>query len=166
MKKSILFLIVTAVIFGGLFLLSLRSPKVKDQDLVKADPTKIIITPEFIDFEKVKFGGGIVIKEYEIKNDSEGVLRLKKIVTSCKCTRASVSVDGKKTDFYAMEMGGDKNPRINFDIPAGKTAKLTVKFDPALHGLKGIGKFDRVITLTFADPVGIKEAKFSGEIIP
>lgn len=66
----------------------------------------------------------------------------------------------KKTRFYAME-----NSTISFDIPGKSTAKLVVRFDPAAHGIQGAGKVDREVSLTFSDPVGIKEVKFFGEVI-
>ncbi len=118
---------------------------------------------ESIDIGKVGYGGGIVSKVYEIKNDTGRDLKLKKIVTSCMCTKARVVFGDKATKLYAMEMNGDKNPIIDYDFPAGSAAKVEFNFDPAAHGPAGIGPIDRVITLYFDG--GFKELKFNGEVV-
>lgn len=120
-------------------------------------------TPENIDIGKVSYGGGIVSKAYEIKNTTESPMKLRKIVTSCMCTKARVQFADKTTKFYAMEMNGDKNPIIDYDFPAGSGAKVEFNFDPAAHGPAGIGPIDRVITLYFDG--GFKELRFSGEVV-
>ncbi len=118
---------------------------------------------ESIDIGKVSYGGGIVSKTYEIKNDAGQDLKLKKIVTSCMCTKVRVKFADKTTKFYAMEMNGDKNPIISYDFPAGSSATVEFNFDPAAHGPAGIGPIDRVISLYFDG--GYKELKFNGEVV-
>lgn len=121
--------------------------------------------PEFYNLGDVPINGGLVTKEYEIKNTSGNTLRLKKIATSCMCTQAKVSLNGNETKFFGMEHGMDKNPPISFEVPANETAKVTVTFDPAAHGPQGTGSFDRMVWLTFSDPAGVKELKFSGTVV-
>ncbi|MEK7526214.1 MAG: DUF1573 domain-containing protein [Patescibacteria group bacterium] len=165
-KKWLFAILILGVLIAANFIFKPFSPKVIVNSITTTeDAQKIEITPTFIDIGKVAFAGGIVSKEYEIKNNTDKSLVVRKIVTSCMCTKAAIEVSGKQTNYYAMEMGGDKNPRITFEIPAGKTAKLIAKFDPAAHGLKGVGKVDRSIWITFADPVGVKEVKFAGEVV-
>lgn len=127
----------------------------------KADGISAAI--ESIDIGKVGYGNGLVSKTYQLKNDTGRDLKLKKIVTSCMCTKARVKFSEKTTKYYAMEMNGDKNPIISYDFPAGSTAELEFNFDPAAHGPAGIGPVDRVITLYFDN--GYKEFKFNGEVV-
>jgi hypothetical protein len=119
--------------------------------------------PESIDIGKVSYGGGIISKEYQIKNTTGSSMKLRKIVTSCMCTKARVKFENKTTKLYAMEMNGDKNPIIDYDFPAGSTATVEFNFDPAAHGPAGIGPVERVITLYF--DTGYKELKFNGEVV-
>ncbi len=123
------------------------------------------ITPLNYELGSVPIDGGIVTKEYELKNTTEKTLSLRKIATSCMCTLAKVIVGGKETKFFGMEHSMDKNPSVNIEIPAGETATTVVTFDPAAHGPEGKGPFERIIWLTFSDPAGIKELKFDGEVI-
>jgi hypothetical protein len=123
----------------------------------------ISAAPESIDIGKVAYRGGIVSKEYEIKNTTGAAMKLRKIITSCACTKARVVIGDKSTKFYSMEMSGDKNPIIDYDFPAGATAKVEFQFDPTAHGPAGIGLIDRVITLYF--DAGFKELKFNGEVV-
>lgn len=163
--RKIFYLVMGFVVlgFGGYYLF--KGDSVPDSALVSINPSQIEITPANYDIGRVVMKDGIIIREYEIKNNSSEILRLKKITTSCMCTRAQVVAGDKKTRLYAMEMGGAVNPVIDFDIPANSTAKLIVKFDPAAHGIQGTGPVERVVWLTFVDPVGTREVGFSGEVV-
>lgn len=167
MNKKIILIFLTTLflIGGGVYLITRNQNKVADSALPKVDPQDVQISPETYDIGKVLMKNGIVQREYEIKNNSKNVLRVKNIVTSCMCTRAQVVLGDKRSRFYAMEMSGAKNPNIDFDIPAESTAKLIVRFDPAAHGPAGVGPVDRSVWLTFADPVGTREIKFTGEVV-
>ena len=159
-KKVIIVVIATLAIFiVGFYLVSRGDNSTSDLSLPKVEAADVQVTPDNYDIGKVLMKNGVITREYEIKNNSQNPLRLKKIVTSCMCTRAQVVVGDKRTRFYAME-----NSIISFDIPGESTAKLVVRFDPATHGIQGVGKVDRNISLTFLDPVGTKEVRFFGEV--
>ena len=166
MNKKIIVLIgvMLVILAGGLYLVSRDDSSASDNSLPKIEAADVQVTPDNYDIGRVLMKSGLVTREYEIKNNSENTLRLKKIVTSCMCTRVQVVVGDKRTRLYAMEMNGVKNPIISFDIPAKSTAKVIVKFDPAAHGIQGAGVVDRSIWLTFVDPVGTREVKFHGEV--
>lgn len=165
MNKIVLIIAAMLLIVGGSYFFSQKNSVQPDSALGIIDPSEITMTPESYDIGEVVMKGGLVEREYEIKNSSKNTLRVKKIVTSCMCTKAAILFGDKKTRFYGMEMSGDKNPNINFDIPGGSSAKLAVRFDPAAHGIAGKGPVDRSIWVTFADPVGTKEVKFFGEVV-
>ncbi|MDO8503969.1 MAG: DUF1573 domain-containing protein [bacterium] len=135
----------------------------------EATPTSEVLgieaSPASYDLGNVPINGGIVAKEFEIKNITDKMLRLKKIATSCMCTTASVQVGDKTTNFFSMEMAGDRNPPVNLEIAQGQTAKVVVNFDPAAHGPTGTGPFARSIWLNFSDPVGVKELTFNGNVV-
>lgn len=164
-KVVYVFLAVLILLAGGVFWASRSRNSTPDSALVRVEPQDVQVSPEIYDLGKIPMKNGFVTREYEIKNNSENILRVKKIATSCMCTRAQIVLENKRTRFYGMEMGGAKNPNINFDIPGKTTAKLNVRFDPAAHGPAGVGAFERSVWLTFADPVGIKEVKFFGEVV-
>lgn len=165
-KLLIGLLVALALIVGVVALVRQKNSQVAGSAVeLITDPAQVEIVPETIAIGKVLYSGGYVDKEYEIRNKSDKTLRLKKIATSCMCTFASVSWGDKKTRYFSMEGHGDKNPTINFEIPGGTTAKINVRFDPAAHGLQGIGRVDRSVYLTFADPIGVREVKFSGEVV-
>jgi hypothetical protein len=123
------------------------------------------IDPLNYDLGQVPINGGIVTKEYEVKNTTENTLKLKKIATSCMCTTASFELGDKKTKFFGMEGHGDSNPSVNIEIGPGQTGKVVARFDPAAHGPQGVGPIDRSVFLTFSDPAGIKEMKFNGTVV-
>ncbi len=155
------FIFTILLVVGLAFLISAKEKKVSQI------PTNSVLgiesTPANYDLGDVPINGGIVSKEYEIKNTSGKDMNLLKIVTSCMCTTASVKIGDKETNFYGMEMTGDANPLVNFKLKNGEIAKVTTKFDPAAHGPEGVGPFDRVVSLYFDS--GIKELTFKGVVV-
>lgn len=163
-SKILIGIVVATLILlvGGVFVLSrnsgTNSGKLTEVLGIEANPTNY-------DLGKVPINGGIVTREYSIKNTTNKVIRLKKVATSCMCTTASVEIGDKTTKFFGMEGHGDANPPVNLEISPGEEGKVVVKFDPAAHGPEGVGPFDRIIWLTFSDPAGIKELTFNGTVI-
>ncbi|HJY98339.1 MAG TPA: DUF1573 domain-containing protein [Patescibacteria group bacterium] len=164
-KKILVILIAMFALVGGAVFLFAGDKQSSDASLAKVEAQEVSVTPESYDIGRVLMKDGIVTREYEIKNSSSNTLRIKNIATSCMCTRAQVILGDKRTRLYSMEMSGAKNPNVDFDIPGGQSAKLVVKFDPAAHGPAGVGKVDRVVSLTFLDPVGTRQVAFSGEVV-
>lgn len=168
MKNIIIWTVVVLILISGGVYVATRNQKgdnTPDSQLSEIKAEEVEVTPATYDIGKVIMKDGLVTREYEIKNKSANTLRLKKVVTSCMCTKAQVVVGDAKTRFYAMEMGGAKNPIISLDIPGNSVAKVIVRFDPAAHGIQGVGPIDRKVFLTFMDPVGTKEVGFSGEVV-
>ncbi len=155
---------VTALLIVGFAIW--QGGKPPDEELVASGKVEgVVANPESYDLGSVPIKGGNVVKTYEVKNTTESTLKLKKIATSCMCTKAKIKIGDKETKFFGMEGHGDKNPPVNLEISAGTVAQVTVEFDPAAHGPQGVGPFDRTVWLTFSDPEGVKELKFSGKVI-
>ncbi|OGM72310.1 hypothetical protein A3H19_03365 [Candidatus Woesebacteria bacterium RIFCSPLOWO2_12_FULL_39_9] len=168
MKPLIITIGVTILlIFGFIFLKGKDNTQVESsQDSqILGDAVGIEVNPGNYDLGNVPINGGLVTKEYEIKNTTDKTLIIKKITTSCMCTKASFEIGGEATKFFGMEGHGDKNPSVNVEIGAGATGKTIVRFDPAAHGPQGAGPVDRSVFLTFSDPAGIKELKFNGVVV-
>lgn len=164
--SKILFGIIAAtvlLIFAGIFILGKNAGQVDKQ--ASSEVLGIEATPTSYDLGEVPIGGGIVTKEYSIKNTTDKTIKIKKIATSCMCTTASFQTGDRITKFFGMEGHGDANPPVNIEIGAGQEGKVIVEFDPAAHGPEGTGSFDRAIWLTFSDPGGIKELTFTGSVV-
>ena len=166
-KTLIIIISVTVVIVVGMAFLFSGSSNGADDSIEEptVEAVGIELNPEYFGLGEVDINGGVVKREYEVKNVTDGTIKLKKLATSCMCTQAKVIVGDKETKFFGMEGHGDKNPPVNMEIAAGETAKVYVEFDPAAHGPQGVGPFDRIIWLTFSDPAGIKELKFDGTVV-
>ncbi|KKR62901.1 hypothetical protein A2210_00390 [Candidatus Woesebacteria bacterium RIFOXYA1_FULL_40_18] len=166
MNNETKFIIGSAVVTLGLivgltFFISAKGAK--ERTLVTTEVLGVSANPANYDLGDVPIKGGIITKEYEIKNATDADMELIKIVTSCMCTTASVKAESGETRFFAMEMGGDKNPFISLKVKKGETVKVTVKFDPAAHGPAGVGPIDRVVSLYF--DTGVKELTFKGVVV-
>ncbi len=155
---SLLFVVGFAVWQGG-------EKNTTDEVLGAAQISDLEANPTFYDVGTVKMKDGNVVKTYEIKNTSESVMKLKKIATSCMCTKAKIKIGDRETREFGMEGMGDKNPPVNLELASGQTATVTAIFDPAAHGPKGVGPFDRTVFLYFSNPSGTKELKFNGIVV-
>lgn len=123
------------------------------------------VSPASYDVGTIKMKDGNVVKTYEVKNTSAETMKLQRIATSCMCTKTKIKIGDKETREFGMEGIGDKNPPVNLELPSGQTATVTAIFDPAAHGPKGVGPFDRTVFLYFSNPSGTKELKFNGTVI-
>ena len=151
-------LVFTFLLIVGLsFLLSGEGKVLEEVKGIEANPASYEVGDIPID-------GGILTKEFTIKNSTNEKLTLRKIATSCMCTEAKVLLGGAETTFYGMEHATDKNPPVNLDFAPGSEAAVIVNFDPAAHGPEGVGPFERDVWLTFSDPAGIKTLSFSGRV--
>lgn len=156
-----LFFVFLLVVGGSFWLVKGSQKEVLN---IKKEAVGIETAPELIDLGNVPITGGTIIREYEFKNLTSTSMKLRKIATSCMCTTASVTISDKTTGFFSME-GSGINPLVNLDLGPGESGKVTFRFDPAAHGPKGIGPFDRSILLTFTNPEGLKEFKFKGAVV-
>lgn len=121
--------------------------------------------PESYELGDIPRLGGLVIRNFVIKNTTDKSMKLSRITTSCMCTKAKVIVDNQETKLFGMEGMGDKNPPVNLTLNPNQEAKVMFEFDPNAHGPKGVGPIDRSIQLIFSDPQAIKELKFKGVVI-
>ncbi len=169
--KTILAIIVgTILLVGGFAFLMTKASggssgsKGKDSYINNAEAANLEASPSGrMDLGKISYDGGIISKSFDIKNTSASTIKLRKITTSCMCTVAKVKLGNKETKFYGMEMNGDLNPLLDFDLSAGETAQVIFEFDPTAHGPQGIGAVDRVVMVFF--DVGYKILEFDGEVV-
>lgn len=155
------FIFTLLVVIGFAFLVS--SKENKTSVLSEAAAEGIMANPSDYQLGEVFINGGIVTKEYEVKNETGEEIELLKIATSCMCTTANAKAGAEETRFFGMEMVGDKNPLLSLKVKNGESAKVSVRFDPAAHGPEGVGPFDRIVWLYFSN--GVKELTFSGNVI-
>jgi len=155
------FIVTILLVVGLTFLVTTKQ---KTEAAISTNPVEgIESNPQNYDLGNVPYSGGLVTKEYEIKNSSGKDIKLLKIATSCMCTTASIIIGGKESSFYGMEMTGVVNPTLSLTVKNGETAKVTTRFDPAAHGLAGLGQVQRSVWLYFDG--GMKELTFNGDVI-
>ena len=169
MTKEIKYIVLGAFVFllflaGSVLLVSSES-KTKGSNVSTPETLGLEISSNNVDLGEVSINGGIISRDYEIKNTSGSKLTFSRISTSCMCTTAMLTIGDKSTKFFGMEGHGDRNPPVNLELGAGEVAKVTVNFDPAAHGPQGVGPFERLIWLSFSNPNGEKEISFFGKVV-
>lgn len=146
--KNLVFIIAfftLIILIGGVYLVSktTQSPQVVLSQNAKAytqDPTSF-------DWGNIPINGGVVTKTFTIKNTGTDVLSLTNIKTSCHCTKAHITIEGRQSPDFGM----DGISSWVGEVAPAKEAKLTVIFDPAFHGPQGMGPLNRFVSVETND---------------
>lgn len=146
-KKIIISIIAVTVVIlvGGVLVISANS----STSLVTASQNAKAYTVESTSFDwgKIQYNGGNVTKTFTIKNTGTDTLKIYNIKTSCHCTKAHLTINGKKSEDFGMS---GVSSWVG-DVATGKNAKLTVIFDPAYHGPGGLGPVSRFVSVETND---------------
>lgn len=146
--KKIITLIIflsLAVLIGGVVFLS-RSTTTS-QISASANAKAYVKDPTSFDWGNIPMYKGNVIKKFSLKNEGTDALTVFNVKTSCHCTVARVSVNGKESQNFGMSgvsswMG---------EIAPGKEAEIIAEFDPAFHGSSGVGPITRFVSIETND---------------
>ncbi|MFB6291536.1 MAG: DUF1573 domain-containing protein [Candidatus Bipolaricaulia bacterium] len=120
---------------------------------------EIIVRPSEYDLGNVPYGGGIIEREFTVKNRGNEKLKITSIKTSCGCTEAQLIYDGNKSKKFGMH---PNNLVWAQTIGPGDQATLKVFFDPTAHGPEGVGPFRRAIWIESSDEKA--EARIQGSV--
>lgn len=148
MKNILPIVLVVVATAGMVILLALISkPNSSARTAVQAgnDVLTVVGDTKF-DFGTISMAKGKVRKEFQVKNTAEQDVTLTKLFTSCMCTKASLTIDGKTVGPFGMP-GHITVPSISEVLAAGATATVTAEFDPAAHGPAGVGAIERKVIL-------------------
>ncbi len=143
--KKFIILIAAAtilILFGAVIGLSASSQS-QSQTSVSKNVKATVNDPTSYDWGTIPYSGGVVSKDFTIKNTGTETLKLFNIKTSCHCTKAHLAIDGTASPDFGMDSMSDWTGLV----PAGKEARLTVVFDPAFHGPSGIGPINRFVSV-------------------
>lgn len=132
-----------SILFGGVIFIS-KSTNTSQAKLVVTQNAKAeTIEPTSYDWGNIPMNKGNVTKIFTIKNNGTDSLKFSTIKTSCHCTKAHLTIDGKDSPDFGMSGVSDWVGEL---APGGK-AKLTVIFDPAYHGPQGVGPVTRFVSV-------------------
>lgn len=145
-KILIAFVVLTFVILGGgIYLLSITSTT--PQKVTTSQNAKLEVDQKTFDWGQIFYSGGNVSKTFIIKNTGTDVLQLTNIKTSCACTFAQITIDGKTSPKFGMHTTSGWVG----EVAAGKEAQLIVVYDPTFHGPTGVGSIERLISMQTND---------------
>lgn len=145
-KKVVIgFIVLTLLILGGgVYILSNSAAPAK---ITTSQNAKVEVDQKTFDWGNIPYSGGNATKTFIIKNTGTGVLQLTGVETSCTCTKAQITIDGKTSPYFSMHATSSWVGEV---VP-GKEAKLLVIFDPAFHGPTGVGPMERLISVDTND---------------
>lgn len=121
------------------------------------------------DLGLIPMSEGIKRIVFEYKNDSDEVINITKMFTTCMCTKAKLKIGQEETNFAGMQ--GHKSGLMPIDLrmslEPGEKALISAEFDPNAHGPEATGPITRAIILETDNPDKPEiEFVFSGEVTP
>lgn len=141
-KFIIIIIIFTLIIIiGGIILVS--NSTAPNQITYSKNTKAFTLDPTSFDWGNIPYKGGDVVKTFRIQNKGTDILKIYNVKTSCHCTVANVTIDGKASQNFGMS---GISSWVG-EISTGKEALLTVIFDPAYHGLQGLGPITRFVSI-------------------
>lgn len=115
--------------------------------------SSLVVSESFYDFGTISMRNGNVQREFTITNPTSEDVLLSSLVTSCMCTTSFIiTSDGKTRGPFGMPGHGRSVPPANETIKAGESRTIRVIFDPNAHGPAGVGRIERVVTMS--EPTG------------
>lgn len=146
-KKILVISLPALLVIAVLFILLNNFSSPENQTATALGTPRIEVNPKEIDVGNVPINGGLIKKDFEIKNSGSGNLKIDDIWTSCHCTTAILKVGDKESPKFGMDHAGFWSQIL----APGQTAQLEVIFDPAFHGPEGIGPAVREIYISTND---------------
>jgi hypothetical protein len=108
---------------------------------------------------------GKISHRFTVTNESDQPALVRKLYTSCMCTKAALLLnDGKRIGPFGMA-GHDSIPEIDQPIRPGQSVVVEAVFDPNAHGPAGIGRNDRAVVLQLANNRAL-ELHFTAYVTP
>ncbi len=137
-----------ALMIGGTLVLTKSTEPDKAQEIQFVEGGKAVAPKTQKDWGDIAFEGGNKEETFVIKNEGTQTLRIRRIRTSCHCTKAQVSIGDVVSPSFGMN---SDDPWVG-EVPEGEEAKVKVTFDPAFHGVNGLGPITRYVTVETSDP--------------
>ncbi len=131
------------ILFAGVYFFNTTNPST----ITMSANTKVSVDQKTHNWGKIPYSGGNINKTFTIKNIGTDTVKLNNIKTSCTCTKARITIDGKDSPYFSMHAASSWVG----EIPSGKEATLTVIYDPAFHGPSGVGPIERLISVETND---------------
>lgn len=105
-------------------------------------------TEASFDFGSISMKDGNVTKNFTVTNSTNKTVTIATVLTSCMCTSAFiVEANGNTKGPFGMA-GMGRVPPADEAIPAGENRIIRVVYDPNAHGPSGVGRINRLVTLT------------------
>lgn len=145
-KKVLVAIVVITVLalFGGVFFLSKGSTP---SEITASQNAKVSVDQKAFDWGKINMQNGNVNKTFVIKNTGTETLKLNKVKTSCHCTKAQIIINGTASPSFGMNT---VSPWVG-EVAPGSETQLNVVFDPAYHGVGGLGPVTRYVSVQTND---------------
>lgn len=145
-KTTIIGIVIAIVVLGGIVWIARPGSQTSNTASLSSSSNGTLEAEETsFDFGTISMAAGKVKHSFKIKNASNDSVVIGKMYTSCMCTTAVLTMNGKRFGPYGMP-GHGFIPKINETMDT-EEATVEIVFDPAAHGPAGVGRIQRTITI-------------------
>ncbi|MEK7159002.1 MAG: DUF1573 domain-containing protein [Patescibacteria group bacterium] len=137
--------------------------KTENKDSANLLPSQLQAVESSYDFGNISMAQGKVAKVFSLRNNTAQNITIKKLYTSCMCTKATLIKNKEYFGPFGMPAHGFI-PAVDANIESGQSAQVEVVFDPAAHGPAGVGPIERNVTLETND--GKLTLSFKANVTP
>ena len=142
---SIVFFMTIVIVGGVIFAYKSGGKPLETYTVESQDRPKIELLETTQDLGEMKVSD-IKSADFILKNIGTKSLQINNISTSCDCTFAQVTIDGKQSPRFSMH----QNPQWIGEIAPGTEAKVTAIYEPAKMPVEG--KVERSVHIKTNDP--------------
>ena len=150
-KPIFYIVVVPALVIVGIMVITINKDNKTVAGITKVDAvdSSYKLDKSHYSFGTISQRNGNVETDYELTNTGNSDIYVKKLYTSCMCTKAQILFsDGSKTALNGMlGHGPESDLLVGKSIKAQETVKVKAIFDPNAHGPQGVGFIKRNITL-------------------
>lgn len=113
------------ILVAGFYLLN--------RDAWSSGAPRISVNPIKYDFGEVSVRGPVVMTSITLKNEGKSDLVIDNLDTSCGCTSASITKDGKEGPVFGMSEHGFNPVGWSETLKAGESAILNIYYNAGVH---------------------------------
>lgn len=164
MNKITIIVIAGFVLLAGIFFYntgksSLISPRDSEGGVLE-------VVENNFNFGEILIDGGLMRRNFTVRNTGDELVKIQNISTSCACTIANIYNEaGEKQGPFGMVGPAHKpNPKIAMEILPGEEIVVEAVYDPLAHGPDATGRIMREIFLSTNTNANLS-LKFMGDVV-
>ncbi len=126
-KPTLVFILIFFALITGVILLGVVEG---GSSSAETETIKLAFDPPTYNFGDVRQEAGTVEHTVTLRNDGATAVTITRLVTSCMCTTARITLQGEQSPSFGMHTTGTRWSGV---LAPGAEAAVTIMYDPTVH---------------------------------